>query len=168
MHECPDFAVSFERFDDTNPFEPIKLGRAIRSPEDYNESTHGQLTAVIHYRTPYSDHEGNPITISFGLGNGMTVNTILGMPLIRDLGMTPDFRAGHVACTDSPATFDLEYPKTTCGVPATDTAATIFVALPLNEMYLPVIVPKTTDLSPSPPIDATDDISNRYLQRTLT
>jgi hypothetical protein len=168
MRECPDLVASFELFDDTNPFEPIKLGGAIHSPEDYNELTHGQLTAVICYRTPYSDHEGNPITISFGLGNDMTNNTILGMPLIKDLGMTPDFRAGHVTCINLPATFNLEYRETTCDVPATDTAATAFVALPLNEMYPPAIAPKTTDRSPSPPIDATDNTSNGYLQRTLT
>jgi hypothetical protein len=123
---------------------------------------------VIRYCTPYSDHEGNPIMISFGLGNNMTVNTVLGMPLIKDLGMTPDFQTGHVACTNLPATFDLEYRETTCGVPATDTAATTFVALPLGEMYPPAIAPKTTDRSPSPPTNATDDISNGYLQRTLT
>jgi hypothetical protein len=168
MRECPDLVASLERFDDTSPFEPIKLGGAICSPEDYNESTHGQLMAVIRYRTPYSDREGNPITISFGLGNDMTVNTILGMSLIKDLGMTPDFQAGHVTCTDSPASFDLEYRETTCGDPVTDTAATAFVALPLDEMYPPAIAPKTTDHSPSPPINATDNISNGYVQRTLT
>ena len=118
MRECPDLVASFERFDDTNPFEPIKLGGAIRNPAEYSESTHGQLTAVIRYRTPYYDNERNPITISFGLGNDMTVNTILGMPLIKDLGMTPDFCNGNVTCTDSPATFELEYKEKSCGVPS--------------------------------------------------
>ena len=91
--------------DDSNPFKPIKLGSAIRHPDDYNESIHGQLTAIIRYKTPYVDNTGNPIRILFGLGNIMTVNTILGMPVIKDLGMIPDFRAGSVTCEDSPATF---------------------------------------------------------------
>jgi hypothetical protein len=47
--------------------------------------------AIIRYNTPYADHDGNPIQISFGLGNDMTVNTILGMPVIKDLGMIPIF-----------------------------------------------------------------------------
>jgi hypothetical protein len=168
MRECPDLVASFERFDDSNPFEPIKLGGAIRNPADYNESTHGQLTAVIRYHTPYCDNDSNPITISFGLGNDMTVNTILGMPLIKDLGMTPDFRAGTVACTDSPATFDLEYKETTCGVPPADTTASAFIALPLDEMYPAPSTPRVNDCAPSPPIAATDDISQGFLQRTLT
>lgn len=78
MQENPNIVASFERFDDSNPFEPIKLGGAIRHPDDYNESMHGQLTAIIRYKTPYFDNDGSPICILFGIGNDMTVNTILG------------------------------------------------------------------------------------------
>jgi hypothetical protein len=103
MRERPDLVASFEQFDDANPFEPIKLGGAISQPDDYNELEHGTLTAIIRYHTPYADHKGNPIQIAFGLGNGMTVNTILGMPVIKDLGMIPNFRHGSITCADSPA-----------------------------------------------------------------
>ena len=78
MREIPGIVASFERFDDSNPFEPIKLGGAIRHPDDYNESMHGQLTAIIRYKTPYFDNDGSPICILFGIGNDMSVNTILG------------------------------------------------------------------------------------------
>jgi hypothetical protein len=77
MREEPDLVASFEKSNDANPFEPIKLGGAIHQPEDYNESQQGRLTAIIRYKTPYVDHDGNSLQISFGLGNAMTVNTIL-------------------------------------------------------------------------------------------
>jgi hypothetical protein len=171
MRENPDLVASFERFDDANPFEPIKLGGAIRHPDDYNESVHGQLTAIVRYKTPYVDHDGNPIRISFGLGQDMTVNTILGMPIIKDLGMVPNFRTGSVCCDDTAATFEICYQETCCGFPASDSNANIFSALPVAQMF-PLSDPpldSLLDADPSPAscVDATDDTSQGYLQRHL-
>ena len=169
MRENPEIVASFERFDDSNPFEPIKLGGAIRHPDDYSESMHGQLTAIIRYKTPYLAHDGSPIHISFGLGNDMTVNTILGMPVIKDLGMVPNFRTRSVVCDDSPATFDIAYHETCCGFPPDDATATTFSTLPVEDMY-----PRILSGTPSPPepsvddcVEASDDLTNGYLQRTL-
>lgn len=99
MRENRNIVASFERFDDSNPFEPIKLRG---HPDDfYSESMHGQLAAIIHYKAPYFDNDGSPIRISFGLENDMTVNTILGMPVIKDLGMIPNCCARSIICEDS-------------------------------------------------------------------
>lgn len=169
MREYPDIVASFERFDDTNPFEPIKLGGAIRHPDDYNESLHGQLTAVIRYKTPYVDNDGSPIRISFGLGNDMTVNTILGMPIIKDLGMIPNFRARSVTCEDSAATFEINYQETCCGFPADDVTAATFSTLPVADMYPSLPAPALSIPEPSsdPCVEATDDLTQGFLQRSL-
>jgi hypothetical protein len=170
MRENPDIVASFERFDDANPFEPIKLGGAIRHPDDYSESAHGQLTAIIRYRTPYTGTDGNPIHISFGLGNDMTVNTILGMPIIKDLSMIPNFRAGSIVCKDTAATFEICYQETSCGFPASNLPAAAFGALPLDQMYpaarpLGSVFPAPLDASS---IDATGDTSTGFLRRHLS
>jgi hypothetical protein len=171
MRENPDLVASFERFDDSNPFEPIKLGGAIRHPDDYKESLHGQLTAIIRYKTPYVDHDGNSIRISFGLGNDMTVNTILGMPFIKDLGMIPNFRAGSVTCEDSAATFAISYQETSFGFRADDADAAVFAALPIVNMYPStpsgISVAELSAADDEPGIDAIDDTSQGFLQRTL-
>jgi hypothetical protein len=169
MRDHPEIVAGFERFDDSNPFEPIKLGGAIRHPDDYNESTHGQLTAIIRYKTPYVDHDGHPIRISFGLGNDMTVNTILGMPIIKDLGMIPNFRARSVICEDSPATFDIRYHETCCGFLADDGTAAPFSALPIADLYPSILSSAIPPAEPSsdPCIDATDDHTQGFLQRNL-
>ena len=45
MRENPYSVTSFERFNDSNPFKPIKLGGAICHPDDCNKSVlHGQLS----------------------------------------------------------------------------------------------------------------------------
>jgi hypothetical protein len=173
MRENPAIVASFERFDDSNPFEPIKLGGAIRHPDDYNESLHGQLTAIIRYKTPYVDHDGNPIHISFGLGNDMTVNTILGMPIIKDLGMLPNFRSKRITCEDTTATFDIQYHETSCGFSKHDEMAATFSLLPLDEMYpasfasadIPGLCPAAR--TPDSSVNATDDHTAGFLQRRL-
>jgi hypothetical protein len=170
MREHLDLVTSFERFDDANPFEPIKLGGAIRHPDDYNESLHGQLTAIIGYKTPYVNTDGNPVHISFGLGNNnMTVNTILGMPIIKDLGMIPNFRAISVTCEDTSATFTIDYHENKCGFLASNAEAATFSMLPVEQMY-----PQTRSANPlpndtpvAPCVDATDNLSQGYLQRHL-
>ena len=83
--ERPDLVADFVAFDDTNPFEPIKLGGAIQDPAGFEAAEHGQLTAVIYHFTPYVDITGAPITISFALGSDVTVNTIFGLPMLCDL-----------------------------------------------------------------------------------
>jgi hypothetical protein len=172
MRERPDLVASFEQFDNANPFEPIKLGGAISQPDDYNESEHGTLTAIIRYHMPYADHKGNPIQIAFGLGNDMTINTILGMPVIKDLGMIPNFWDGSITCADSPARFEICYQETTCGFDNHDSDAAVFAALPIANMY-PTSLP-AHPLSANVPVptepcaDATDDTSKGYLQRHLS
>jgi hypothetical protein len=47
MSEHPDLVADFISFDDSNPFEPIKLGGAIRDPSNFNAADHRNLTAVI-------------------------------------------------------------------------------------------------------------------------
>jgi hypothetical protein len=83
--EYPDFVANFVPVDDSNPFEPIKLGGTIRDPSDFDATDHGNLAAVIRYYTPYDDISFAPITISFALGSDVTLNTIFGIPMLCDL-----------------------------------------------------------------------------------
>lgn len=67
MSQIPEAVESYEEFDGSNPFDPLKLGGAIKNPEDYDKDKHGLLTAVVRYCTPYRDSSGHPVVISFGL-----------------------------------------------------------------------------------------------------
>jgi hypothetical protein len=108
MSERPDLVAEFVSFDDSNPFEPIKLGGAICDPADFDSSNHGNLTPVVRYYTPYLDTGGSPITISFALGSDVTVNTIFGLPMLCDLDSVNSLRTNsmhsHVLGIDFPIT----------------------------------------------------------------
>jgi hypothetical protein len=83
----PDLVHSFEQFDDSNPFEAIKLVGALKDPADFDVDTYGQLTAVVRYHLPYSDLDSTPTVLCIALGADVSVNTILGWPAIEDLGI---------------------------------------------------------------------------------
>ena len=85
MSEHPSLVAVYVEFNDTNPFEPVKLGGAIRDPDGFDSVTHGNLTAVIRYFTPYVSTDGTRVTLSFALGHDVTVNTIFGLPMLTDL-----------------------------------------------------------------------------------
>jgi hypothetical protein len=85
MSQHPELVTEYISFDASNPFEPIKLGGAIRDPDNFDGSMHGNLTAVIHSLTLYTDPFDNPIIFSFALGHNVTVNIIFWFPMLCNL-----------------------------------------------------------------------------------
>ena len=78
--EQPHAILELTFFNDSNPFDPIKLGGALSDPSTYQEAIHGQLTAIVRYITPYVDSHGHSVIFSIALGMDVAVNTILGWP----------------------------------------------------------------------------------------
>lgn len=170
--ERPDLVAEFISFDDSNPFEPIKLGGAIRDPSDFVAADHGNLTAVIRCYTPCVDTSGTPITISFALGSDVTVNTIFGLPMLCDLDsiislrsnsmhsrtLNRDFPITRAAavfglpsdCTFDPAAAARTHAASLCGLPPPAPASIPVSGLPISVLAT-----------------ATDDLSLGFLQRTV-
>jgi hypothetical protein len=102
----------------------------------------------------------------------MPVNTILGMPIIKELGMLlPNFRTAVVACDHTAATFDIRYHKTCCGFHAN--AAATFANLSVEDMCPSLLASSLPNDEPiaAPPSDhcvaATDNRSQGFLQSHL-
>jgi hypothetical protein len=171
----PDIVADFVSFDDSNPFEPIKLGGAIRDPAEFVSNDHGNLTAVIRYYTPYTDITGSPITLSFALGNDVTVNTIFGLPMLCDLDAVISLRSNSMhsrslncdfpiitriaanfglpaGCSFDPAAASPNHASTLNLTPSAAAAASAFTAASSNTSTLAT---------------ATDDMSLGFLKRTV-
>ena len=85
MEKHPHLVASYDKFDGDNPFDPIKLCDAISDPSAYDEDTHGSLLAVFTYKTPFVNTITNKaISISFALGNDISVDTVIGIPTIDE------------------------------------------------------------------------------------
>ena len=86
MKTPPDLVLVYEAFDGENPFDPIKLYGAITDPSQYNENDHVILKAVIRYKTPFVHIATNePVALSFALGDDVSVDTITGLPSLKNL-----------------------------------------------------------------------------------
>ena len=116
MTKHPYIVSSYEQFDDENPFDPLSLSCAVTMDEI--SATYGKLTAVVTYHTQYKDLEGNPITLSFGLGASVAVNAIVGLPTIRKWKACIDIGMDVVNCKLMNLIFPIHYHSADSGLPA--------------------------------------------------
>ena len=114
----PECVVAFEQFNDSNPFHPIKLGGALTDQNQYEGSTHGQLTAVITYRTQFIHRDTKkPILLKFALGKDVSVNSLCGAPMLRDLGAVIDLGSDKLHLTKVNTSLPLLWSETNRGAP---------------------------------------------------
>ena len=105
-----DFPDAVESFvycnNDSDPFTPLRLTGAIDEglvgsvTPDFNLplSLRGQLIAVVTYRTPYLNTNGQRVLLSFALGHDIKPNTLLGLPFWQSLKSTFDLSTMLVTC----------------------------------------------------------------------
>ncbi len=114
----PECVVAYETFDDSNPFHPIKLGGALTNQNQFEESNYGHLTAVITYRTQYTHPETKmPILLKFALGADVSVNSLCGAPMLRDLGAVIDLGSSKLHLTKVSTTLPLVWSEVKRGAP---------------------------------------------------
>jgi len=76
MTKHPYIVSSYEQYDDQNPFDLLSLSCMVMM--DAISVMYDKLTSVVMYHTQYTDTNGKPITPSFGLGDLVAVNAIVG------------------------------------------------------------------------------------------
>ena len=81
MTAHPHWVVEYIQYDNSNPFQPLQLACAVRDLEKA-ESMHGKLTAIVRYWMRYQVND-KYITLYFGLGADVVVNSIIGLPTLR-------------------------------------------------------------------------------------
>ena len=72
---------------------------------------HGKLTALMRYHLRYK-LKGPPLTISFGLGADVAVNSIIRLPTLRIWGGLLDFSNNNFTAPSSCTQFPLLYEPT--------------------------------------------------------
>ena len=82
MTEYPEIGDIYECFDDNKPFRPITLDCAIPSSDTEKEAW--KLMAVVIYKTRYEYSDGKMVKLSFGLGDEIAVNAIIGLHIFKN------------------------------------------------------------------------------------
>ena len=115
MTTYPHIVAEYIQYDDIKPFEPLQLHCAINDLEKM-ESLHGKLTAVVRYRLRHTQN-GKPAVISFGLGAGIEVNSIVGLPTIKAWNSVFNFSSDELVATGINSRFPLIFESTKHGLP---------------------------------------------------
>ena len=113
--EYPHIVEKYEQYDDAQPFWPITLDCAL--PASEAEKTTSKLTAVVTYKTRYVDKQGKNLTLSFGLGESIQVNAIIGLPTIKEWKLVLDIDGKVAASKEIGIDFDLCFQHAATGFP---------------------------------------------------
>ena len=84
MNTHPYLVTEYIQYDDATPFKPLKLASSAKD-DDSVSVIHGKLTAIVCYWLRYKVNS-KPIALSFGLGPDAIVNSIVGLPTLRQWG----------------------------------------------------------------------------------
>ena len=117
MTTYPSIVAEYIQYNDDTPFEPIQLSCAVQDL-DKVQSEHGNLTAIVRYWTRYKiGNTERHMLLSFGLGAGVAVNTIIGLPTLRQWGSNIDLVSDMLTAPELKKRFKLHYEPTQLGVP---------------------------------------------------
>jgi len=109
MTKHPHTVAEYIQYDDDEPFEPIKLSCAVDDLKTI-EAEHGKLTAIVRYWTKYTLN-GRPAIISFGLGRDVAVNSIIGLPTLKQWQCDISLHRGVLIAHSLRLQFDLEFKR---------------------------------------------------------
>ena len=77
----PHMVEIYEKMDIRDEFLPIEIACAV---DNYaitkTESTYGKISVVVTYHTNYIGENGKQSLLPIGIGNGVSVNTLIGLP----------------------------------------------------------------------------------------
>ena len=115
MTTYPEIVLKYERYDDVVAFQPITLDCAI--PTSNAEKDKGKLSSVVTYKTRYHKEDGTMMTLSFGLGEDILVNAIIGLPTFREWQLVLDISENRVFSKMLNLSFDLSFQHAATGLP---------------------------------------------------
>ena len=79
-------------------YSPLKLAGIVSDNKSLDKLT-TDLPVLLEFYTPYSTKEGEPLTVSFACGPGVSVNAILGLPFLKsECGMALDLKEAKGVC----------------------------------------------------------------------
>ena len=112
----PYIVKNYIQFDDKDKFEPLGLNCAVNDVKDV-ENNVGKLTAIVTYYTRYTSVNKLPILLSFGLGNEVAVNAIIGKPTLKEWKGCVNFNNDTFTSEELMLQFEMEYKVADAGLP---------------------------------------------------
>ena len=112
----PYIVKNYIEFDDNDKFEPLGINCDVDNVNEV-ENNVGKLTAIVTYYTLYTSVNKLSILLSFGLGNEVVVNAIIGKPTLKVCKGCVDFNNDTFISEEIMLQFDMEYKVADPGLP---------------------------------------------------
>ena len=107
---------NYIQFDDKDKFEPLGLNCAVKDIKDVGNNV-GKLTTIVTYYTRHTSVNNLPILFSFGLGNEVAVNAIIGKPMLKEWNGCVNFNNDTFTSDHLMVQLDMEYKVADAGLP---------------------------------------------------
>ena len=105
MTQCPNTIEEYIECGSGSKWDSLNLEGAIYTDMG-NNNNHGAVTVLIRYRTPFLI-DGSPLIIIFGLGEDVSLCTVLGLPVMLLLRKFLDFTTRTLTCSKFNVDFSL-------------------------------------------------------------
>ena len=100
ISQCPDIVEEFLQCGKDTDYDVVHLLAALNLSGVPTNDDHGQIIAVIRYRTPYIVNGKGPFILSFALGNDVSLRCVLGVHTLLAVGASIGLASGLLSCTE--------------------------------------------------------------------
>ena len=108
----PACVAEYTQFDnDNNEFHPIQLQVSINNSDTPTQSGAGILTTMVKYYPPYTSADSQSIILSFGLGDDLLVQSIIGLPTLQKWKYNIKLCGNFMICTFLKSIFSLFFER---------------------------------------------------------
>jgi hypothetical protein len=149
----PECVHSYEEYNDENPFTPISLEGVTTDTESVENFETGKLTALVRYYTRYINEKEDHELLCFGLGRGIAVNGLIGLPTLRAWKMVIDLDENRVYSKSMRLQWKMEFIDAARGLPSDvtfDPAQFVRPSAPTKEGSALATILKVPTLPPAP------------------
>ena len=137
ISQCPDIVDEFLQCGKDTAYDVVHLLAVLDLKDINTDATHGQMTAVIQYKTPYIVAGKGPFILSFALGNDVSLRSVIRLPTLLVMGVDIiNLIKGILSCIELNRDFPLELQPSGKGLPEGDFlnhySPTVPVSVPYN------------------------------------
>ena len=108
MSQCPDIVHGFLQCGKDTAYDVVHILAALDLKDVNKTKTQGQMTAAIHYKTPYTVASKGPFILSFALGHDVSLRSVLGLPTLLAMGADMNLVKGLLSCSELNREFPLD------------------------------------------------------------
>ena len=117
MSQFRDIVDDFLQCGKGTAYDVIHLLAALDLKDINTDTTHGQITAVIRYKTPYIIAGKEPFILSFALGKDVSLRSVLGLPTLIAIRADINLAKCLLSCIELNRDFPLDLQPLGKGLP---------------------------------------------------